>query len=116
MTLPSAALKMDMTTKDAKAPPNTVIRGCRDAMMAAMRNVLSPAHVSGATMRLCKERDEKAVCDQHVPISETTIITKAWKKASGRQTRGPSTEATRAHTEGALVLDGGGHDAGVAWG
>jgi hypothetical protein len=52
MTLPRAALKMDMTTKEANAPPKTVIRGCREAMMAAMRNVLSPAHVSGVFGRM----------------------------------------------------------------
>ena len=46
MTLPSAALRMDMTTSEANAPPKTVIRGCRVAMIAAIRNVLSPADMS----------------------------------------------------------------------
>jgi hypothetical protein len=37
-----AALRIDMMTKLAKAPRNTVIRGCRVAMIAAIRKVLSP--------------------------------------------------------------------------
>lgn len=31
-----------MTTSDPKAPANTVIRGCRIASIAAIKNVLSP--------------------------------------------------------------------------
>lgn len=57
ITRPKAALNMLITTKLAKAPANTVIRGCLVAIMAAIRKVLSP-------------------------ISETTIITKAWTKPS----------------------------------
>jgi hypothetical protein len=41
-----AALRMDMITKLAKAPKKTVIRGCRVAMIAAIKNVLSPVSVS----------------------------------------------------------------------
>lgn len=58
ITRPIAALNILITTKLAKAPANTVIRECLVAMMAAIRKVLSP-------------------------ISETTIITKAWTKPSG---------------------------------
>jgi hypothetical protein len=38
-----AALRIDMMTKLANAPRNTVIRGCRVAMIAAIKKVLSPA-------------------------------------------------------------------------
>lgn len=48
MTLPIAALNIDMTTKLAKAPRKTVIRGCLVAMIAAMRKVLSPVRVRHA--------------------------------------------------------------------
>jgi hypothetical protein len=48
MTRPMAALRMDMMTKLAKAPKNTVIRGCRVAIIAAIKNVLSPISVSSA--------------------------------------------------------------------
>lgn len=72
-----------MTTSEAKAPPKTVIRGCREAMIAAMRNVLSPAHVSKGLERACFAVWHEAAA--YAPISETTIITNAWKKASGCQ-------------------------------
>lgn len=42
MTRPSAADKIDMTTSEAKAPANTVILGCLEAMIAAIKKVLSP--------------------------------------------------------------------------
>jgi hypothetical protein len=42
MTRPSAADNMDMTTRLANAPPKTVTRECRLAMMAAIKKVLSP--------------------------------------------------------------------------
>lgn len=42
MTLPIAALNTLITNKLANAPEKTVNRGCLVAMMAAMRNVLSP--------------------------------------------------------------------------
>lgn len=42
MTLPIAALRILITIKLANAPPNTVILGCRVAMIAAIRKVLSP--------------------------------------------------------------------------
>lgn len=38
-----AALRIDMMTRLAKAPRKTVMRGCLVAMIAAIRNVLSPA-------------------------------------------------------------------------
>lgn len=47
MTLPIAALRMLITIKLANAPPNTVILGCRVAMIAAIRNVLSPVESLG---------------------------------------------------------------------
>lgn len=43
-----AALRMDMMTRLAKAPKKTVMRGCRVAMIAAIKNVLSPVNVSSA--------------------------------------------------------------------
>jgi hypothetical protein len=42
ITRPKAALRIDMTTSEANAPPKTVIRACRVAIIAAIRNVLSP--------------------------------------------------------------------------
>jgi hypothetical protein len=45
MTLPNAADNTLITTRLAKAPANTVVRACREAMMAAMRKVLSPERV-----------------------------------------------------------------------
>ena len=42
MTLPMAALSIDMMTRLAKAPRKTVIRGCLVAMIAAIKKVLSP--------------------------------------------------------------------------
>lgn len=58
ITRPIAALSTLITTRLANAPPNTVMRACRVAIMAAMRKVLSP-------------------------ISDTTIMMNAWKRASG---------------------------------
>ena len=53
MTLPMAALKTLMTSKLANAPENTVNRGCRVAMMAAMRNVLSPISETRIKVKDC---------------------------------------------------------------
>lgn len=63
---------MDMMTRLAKAPKNTVIRGCRVAMIAAIKNVLSPGHVS---------LDHKPELD-NIPISETTIMMNALNRAA----------------------------------
>ena len=63
-----------MMTRLAKAPANTVFRGCRVAMIAAMRKVLSP--------KLWSVAHPKRRSRSNSPISETTIIIKAWKKAS----------------------------------
>jgi len=67
-----AALRMDMMTKLANAPKKTVIRGCRVAMIAAIKNVLSPICVSSASY--------PALAD--VPISDTTIMMNALKRAA----------------------------------
>lgn len=56
-TFPNAALNILITNKLANAPLKTVRRGCRVAMMTAMRNVLSP-------------------------ISETRIMVRDWVRAS----------------------------------
>lgn len=45
--LPSAADRTDMSTRLAKAPAKTTVRECREAMIAAIRKVLSPGVVSG---------------------------------------------------------------------
>jgi hypothetical protein len=53
MTLPIAALNTLMTNKLANAPENTVNRGCLVAMMAAMRNVLSPISETRIKVKDC---------------------------------------------------------------
>ena len=74
-----AALRMDMMTRLANAPKKTVIRGCRVAMIAAIKNVLSPAKVSIA---LDDGASASTTTTIHVPISETTIMMKALNRAA----------------------------------
>jgi hypothetical protein len=75
MTFPMAALKMDMMTRLAKAPKKTVIRGCLVAMIAAIRKVLSPR-------RICQQNVSSTSQSDLLPISETTIMMKALKRAA----------------------------------
>lgn len=49
MTLPKAADSTLITTRLANAPAKTVVRECREAIIAAMRKVLSPIYVSAAS-------------------------------------------------------------------
>jgi hypothetical protein len=53
MTFPIAALNTLITNKLAKAPPNTVSRGCRVAMIAAIKNVLSPISETRIKVKDC---------------------------------------------------------------
>jgi hypothetical protein len=96
MTFPIAALTILITIRLANAPVNTVIRGCRVAMMAAMRNVLSPTGclksrgVPGGRYRGTKQKRHGQLYQplkqlprkEDIPISLTRIMTNDCVRAS----------------------------------